>query len=158
MWFPNWPIQHLYRNHSQRNHQILIASQDYRGIPRVKACSRRASNCGIRRDMSLSEAKMLATASQSRSRYPHSGSETIIIQPYNDQESHRDLENLAQWCHQFSPLVSIDFTPFRECIFVDVTGCQKMFSGISQLVTKLLTALYSRHYCCLLYTSDAADE
>ena len=95
--------------------------------------------------MSLSEAKVLAAASQSR--YPHSGSETIIIQPHNDQESHRDLENLAQWCHQFSPLVSIDFTPFRECIFVDVTGCQKMFSGISQLVTKLLTALYSRHYC-----------
>ena len=95
--------------------------------------------------MSLSEAKVLAAASHPR--YPHSESETVIIQPHNDHESHRDLEALAQWCHQFSPLVSIDLTPFRECIFVDVTGCQKMFSGISQLVIKLLTALYRRRYC-----------
>lgn len=105
---------------------VLVRTVASRQI--VMAVSTEARHSGMRPGMTLAQARALDA------RVQHA--------PY---EPHRDaaaLEALGRWMMRFSPVVSI--VPAEEtdpAVFLDVTGCERLFDGLENLVHLVADAL-----------------
>ena len=64
----------------------------------------------------------------------------LHIEPYDSFEDHKALEELAVWCHQFSPLVGLAEEEPVETLLLDVTGIAPLFGGEQALNHQITTA------------------
>ena len=67
------------------------------------------------------------------------------IEPYDSFEDHKTLEELAVWCHQFSPLVGLAEEEPVETLLLDVTGIAPLFGGEQALNRQIETAFLQQH-------------
>jgi protein ImuB len=106
----------------------------------VAACSRAAWQLGVRIGMPLAEATSLAQQDRNSGRKVR-----FHIEPYNTFEDHKALEELAVWCHQFSPLVGLAEEEPLETLLLDVTGIAPLFGGEQALNQQIETAFLQQH-------------
>jgi protein ImuB len=92
------------------------------------AVSDEAHRFGIRIGMTLAQARALCAHVR-----------------HLEHEPHRDavaLEAMARWMMRFSPVVCLPpLTPGPEGIFLDLTGCERTFHGLDNLLRQISTAL-----------------
>jgi protein ImuB len=138
LWFPNWPIQRLIVEKPELKGQWLtLFKQDPRRGQLVAACSLRARQNGIKIGMPLSEAKSLAEKSVQQP--PHSPQTTSATQlqhtnppvflPHDPEADLDILEQMADDCAIFSPIVGLEQVEQPSCIYLDITGLDKLFGS-----------------------------
>ena len=54
------------------------------------------------------------------------------------------LEELAAWCHQFSPSAGVEQAESPECLFLDITGLEHLFGSEASLGERILQAFGDR--------------
>jgi protein ImuB len=90
----------------------------------IVAVSREAYETGIRAGMTLAEARAIC-------------SHVVHL----EHEPHKDavaLEALARWMMRFSPVVAV---ATNGSIFLDLTGCERVFKGLSNLFNQVAAAM-----------------
>ena len=104
----------------------------------VVIASDEARDCGVRPQMTLAQARALCP--------------TLLHAPYTPDRDRRGLESLARWMMRFTPVVSIaqlpstgncQLTTGNDSIFLDVTGCGRVFGGLPNLLEQVHQALRS---------------
>src|SRR5262245_31761334 len=110
IWLPHWPLQEtLARRPEWRQQPVVLYTSGGRGGQTVVARSRRAAARGVRPGMPLAEARALLDGADPPAQY-----ESF------DPPTHRAaLDQLAEWCLRFSPLVGVEEMPLPECLLLD---------------------------------------
>ena len=97
----------------------------------VVAVSEEAAGFGIRRGMTLTQARAL-----------HADVEHAEYEPEKDR---RALEALGRWMMRFSPVVALDVGKTSdvapEALFLDLTGCDRLFGGLENILQRVSNAL-----------------
>jgi protein ImuB len=113
--------------------QPLVIIRTVAGRQLVTAASLAAARFGVRAGLTLTESTALC------SRLKHFDEDP--------QKDARALEALARWMFRFTPRVALPLPGYDEsgpegaCIYLDVTGCDRAFGGISNLVAQVVAAL-----------------
>jgi protein ImuB len=96
--------------------------------------SRSASTFGIRPGMTLTEARALCSK--------------VVAFDHDPLRDARALEALGRWMVRFTPFVSLplpqgETEPDEDghCLYLDITGCARVFGGISNIVGGVIDAL-----------------
>lgn len=64
------------------------------------------------------------------------------------------LQALAEWCRQFSPLVAVEESPRPDCLFLDITGLERIWGSQSALAEKIRAELAQRGWSAHLAIAD----
>jgi len=139
LWLPNWPVQRLIRAKPQLKQQPIILHHNARRGQSVAACSRAAWRLGVRVAMPLSEATALGNQYDGPPRPSNQHNDglrgpsykrtPLHIESHDPFEDHKALEEIAVWCHRFSPLVGLADEDPVETLLLDVTGIAPLFGG-----------------------------
>jgi protein ImuB len=124
----------------QKASLVLVETSASRQL--ITAACERAEQHGIRPGMTLAEARALCAD------LAHADAD-----PARDV---RGLEALARWMIRFSPVVALQ-PP--DAIFLDLTGCERLFGGIKTIVDRIsraLRAMLLTHQIAVAPTSGAA--
>ena len=92
--------------------------------------SEEAAGFGIRRGMTLTQGRAL-----------HADVEHAEYEPEKDR---RTLEALGRWMMRFSPVVALDVGKTSvpcEALFLDLTGCERFFGGLENILQCVSNAL-----------------
>ena len=103
----------------------IIASRQLIVVASAEAAAR-----GIRSGMTLAQARALCAA--------------VDHAPWQPDRDARALHALARWMTRFTPLVSPLLQPGQPplaAIFLDVTGCERVFHGLDNLLQQTAAAL-----------------
>jgi len=104
----------------------------------VMAASPEAQARGICQDMTLAHA--------------HAICPNLIHGEYQPHEDRKGLIRLARWMMRFTPIVALDpsHNPENEqtlpALFLDVTGCEKLYGGLDSLMKKIHQALKAANW------------
>ncbi|MBI2481862.1 MAG: DNA polymerase Y family protein [Planctomycetia bacterium] len=131
LWLPNWPVQRLIRAKPQLKQQPIILHHSARRGQSVVACSRAAWRLGVRVAMPLSEATALGNQ--------------FHIEPHDPFEDRKTFEEIAVWCHHFSPLVGLAEEDPVETLLLDVTGIAPLFGGEQAMNQQIESAFLQQH-------------
>lgn len=98
----------------------------------IVASSAAALEQGIRPGLTLTEARAL---------FPQ-----VISFDHDPLADTRALEGLARWMMRFTPVVSLPLPakerrPDQDCVYLDITGCDRVFRGYDKLVGAVIDAL-----------------
>jgi protein ImuB len=88
---------------------------------RIAALDEQAEALGLRRGMGLADARAM-----------HPSIDVVEADPQADRSL---LENLADWCDRYTPLVALDGD---DGLFLDITGCAHLFGGERRLIDDVL--------------------
>ena len=104
----------------------------------IVACSEAAARFGIRAGLTLTEARALCAR--------------VVAFDHDPLRDARALEALARWMTRFTPFVSLPLLPPLSdasgeggpdecCIYLDLTGCERVFGGLANIVRAVVAAL-----------------
>ncbi|HEX2972384.1 MAG TPA: DNA polymerase Y family protein [Tepidisphaeraceae bacterium] len=121
---------------SGREAVVLIETIGTRQVVRV--ASEEAQAGGVREGMTLAQARALCPE--------------IVQGSFTPGKDLQGLEGLARWMMRFSPVVAISGdaeqdhrTPYLPAVFVDVTGCERVFGGLANLIEQVDQAMRTMH-------------
>ncbi len=157
LWLPNWPVQRLLAARPElcQRAVVLYAQQPRRGEC-VVACCDGAQSRGIRLDMPVSEAMAMADAhpplavkegrdEESAAHLRHAAL-GLYCEPHDPQADRAALEQLAEACDRFSPLVGLDISDEPDCLLLDITGLAPLFGGEESLADQVAHLCRQRGY------------
>jgi protein ImuB len=109
---------------SRTNEPPLVVTRTMANRQLVIAMSSSAAANGVRRDLTLTEARALCPG----------------LMNFEDDPSAdaRALEALARWMMRFTPVVALSQ---ENSIYLDVTGCARVFGGLSNIVRAVIDSL-----------------
>jgi protein ImuB len=155
LWLPNWPVQRLIRAKPQLKQQPIILHHSARRGQSVVACSRAAWRLGVRVAMPLSEATALGNQYDGPPRPSNQHNDglggssykrtPLHIEPHDPFEDRKTLEEVAVWCHRFSPLVGLAEEDPVETLLLDVTGIAPLFGGEQAMNQQIESAFLQQH-------------
>jgi len=130
--------------------KVLLLTVTKAGKEIVIRCCPKAKRLGVSTGMNLSNAKALT--------------ENFHCSVFDPEHEVKMLESLARWAIRFSPVVAKDWHPADtdtektfsisdprfSGLLLDVTGEEKLFSGYSNLISKLSAELASLGFCSRL--------
>jgi protein ImuB len=93
----------------------------------IVAASSEAKAHGIRCGMTLTQSRALYAA--------------VAHADHDPQRDRQALEALARWMMRFSPVVSCVCDEHSDSLFLDITGCQRVFGSTQNIVTRASQAL-----------------
>ena len=131
LWLPNWPVQRLIRAKPELKQQPIILHHSARRGQSVVACSRAAWRLGVRVEMPMSEATALGNQ--------------FHTEPHDPFEDRKTLEEIAVWCHRFSPLVGLAEENPVETLLLDVTGIAPLFGGEQAMNQQIESTFLQQH-------------
>lgn len=67
------------------------------------------------------------------------------IEPHDSFEDHKALEEVATWCHRFSPLVGLAEEDPVETLLFDVTGIAPLFDGEQAMSQQIENTFLQQH-------------
>ena len=102
--------------------------EQQRGL-KVVACSASASEKGILPGMPVAEATALAV---------------VHLEPSDLRADRAALEQLAQWCEQFGPIVGLEEAERPESLFLDATALAPLFGSEQALIEQVARAFTRR--------------
>jgi protein ImuB len=118
--FLNWPIDSLAREFPGREGPWAIVATAANQRP-IVAANLAAAARGVERGMTLTQAQAICS--------------TLAHREYDPVRDAKALTALARWMMRFSPLVCPTFDD--HSIFLDVTGCQRVFGGLDQILRQV---------------------
>jgi protein ImuB len=137
---PHWPIARHYRRRFDWRADPAAVVADVGQARRIVDTSPRAARDGVRRGMGLAEARALSP-----------GLRCTEHDPAGDR---RALESLGRWMTRFTPVVAAGWDPSgrtdedggagTHVLFLDITGCGRLFGGTGNIVARVAAAL--RHF------------
>jgi len=107
---------------SLRGKPVVLVS-DLRNRREITALSGEAEKFGIRRGMTLAQARALCAH--------------VISIDHDFARDQKSLEALGYWLVRFTPTVMVD----SGAIFLDLTGCERLFGGLANLVQQIQSSL-----------------
>ena len=125
-----------------RRRPLVLHIRDGSRSERVVLASPAAWQCGVRPDMPVAEAETLVQH-HSRGKSQQTALSLLPHDPASDRET---LENLANWCEQFSPLVGLEDAAEPTSLLLDITGLALLFGPEQQLLAKIAQQLRERGY------------
>jgi protein ImuB len=152
IWLPNWPLQRLLDNKPELTGRPVILTQPARRGLCVAACSREAQRAGARIGMPAVEARTIVELTF---RSSHEESIEPVLLPHDPFEDRRQLEALAQWCHQFSPTVGVEASESPETLLLDATNLAPFYGSESSLVAQAAAGLKRRGFTGRLALADS---
>jgi nucleotidyltransferase/DNA polymerase involved in DNA repair len=84
---------------------------------------------GIRRGMTLTQARALCA--------------DVEHAEHDPARDRRALEALGRWLMRFTPTVALDSSQSADGIFLDITGCERLFGSVENIVRQVIDALAS---------------
>lgn len=119
------PYRHdAFRSGASAGAVLLVASE--RGQQWVACVCACAEARGVRAGMSLAHARALLEGTP------------VGERPFTPSDDAQRLERLARWAQRFSPVVAVDEP---DGLLLDVAGCEQLFGGDEEVVTRVDTAL-----------------
>jgi protein ImuB len=114
LWFPHLPTDRIKREDPQRDHsdQHLVVVDKIANVLRLVAVDQKAGKAGLYKSMTLADA---------RAQF-----EKLDIAFASPRQDRALLENIADWCDRYTPLVAFD-NP--DGLVLDITGCVHLFGG-----------------------------
>src|SRR6185295_18809992 len=91
----------------------------------------------VRPGMPLAEALALAgwvAQSQRTGAAPDRNLQTLHVEAHDPLADRLALEQLAQWCQRFSPIVGLEDAQSPDSLLLDVTSLAHLFGGEESLV------------------------
>jgi protein ImuB len=149
---PSWPVQRLVvAQPALKGRAIILYGRAPRRGHCVVACSQAAYRLGVRRGMPLAEASTFDAQAH--------------LAPHDASADAATLTALAQWCEQFSPLVSLDHQAADSTdnastfgasayLMLDATGLAAHFGGEEALARQIAHAFTQRGYCVRVAMAD----
>jgi protein ImuB len=129
LWFKQLLTDQLtIANPSLNEAPLVIAIKD-RGRQSVKTCNNFALKQGIKRGMSVADAKALVP--------------DVVVEDNVEGTEQLLLKDLGEWCIRFSPIVAIDEP---DGLLMDITGCCHLWQGEAPYLRELLTRLKKKGY------------
>jgi protein ImuB len=119
----NWPIDRLRRRIRRSPHEPLVLVQTLAGRQIVVAVSSDARARGVWAGMTLVEARAMHAE--------------LIHADHDAAGDVRGLTALAKWMQRFTPVVCLpeDLAEgHADYLFLDLSGCERLFGGLSHLV------------------------
>jgi protein ImuB len=110
LWFARLPTDRLLRK--SRFSAPLIISHRVNNALYVYALEARAQKLGLYKGQPLANARAMV--------------QPLEILPADERTDAQLLENIADWCDRFTPLVSLDAP---DGLFLDITGASHLFGG-----------------------------
>src|SRR5882724_9013281 len=118
LWLPRLPTDRLIRraapesNGSAPFKAPLVVSGKIGNALHVHALEARAARLGLYKGQPLANARAMV--------------QPLCIMPADEKADAAMLENIADWCDRFTPLVTLDAP---DGLFLDVTGATHLFGG-----------------------------
>src|SRR6478736_5567628 len=128
VWLRRLSTDRIERRSSERV-EIFVVVASINGAQRITALTDGAARLGLKTGMGLADA---------RARYPK-----LPVVEADLEADQRLLENIADWCDRYTPLVGLD-PP--DGLFLDVTGCAHLFGGETALAEDLVQRLKAQGY------------
>jgi protein ImuB len=152
IWLPNWPVQRLLDNKPELVGRPVILTQPSRRGLCVAACSRQAQRAGMHIGMPAVEARTIVELAFRSSR--EESIEPVLL-PHDPFEDCRQLEDLAQWCHRFSPTVGVEPSESPETLLLDATNLAPFYGSESSLVANVAAGLKHRRFVGRIALADS---
>ena len=151
VYLPDWPIQRRMVAASEGLALVLTAHDPRRGL-RVVACSPSACQQGVRIGMPLAEATSLARKPvfNRGTSPPH----PLTFERHDSQADCAALEELAEWCEQFSPLVGLEASEQPSSLLLEVTGLAALFGDEEALAQRVVTSFQQWGYSVRVAIAD----
>jgi nucleotidyltransferase/DNA polymerase involved in DNA repair len=86
-----------------------------------------AAQRGIRRGMTLTQARALCA--------------DVEHAEHDPPRDRRALEALGRWLTRFTPTVALDTSESADGIFLDITGCERLFGSVENIAHQVMDAL-----------------
>ena len=128
---PQWSITRCCRRHPEYHNSATVIIRTAAQRRQVVEASERAKKMGVRAGMSVAEARALC------------GKLNCVEQDL--MADHRALSALGRWLMRFTPDVANGWDGADEnaptALFLDLTGCERLFGGIDPIVHQAKQAL-----------------
>jgi len=115
----------------------VVVVEEQRGATVVVHANRQAVGLGVRRGMTLAEAGALGPK--------------LAVRRHDAAADRGTLESLAEWASCLSPIVHIEDA---HSLFVDVTGCQRLFRGEMNLIRRAVDGLREQGFSAWAALAD----
>ena len=112
LWLPRLPTDRLIRKNGAPYKTPLIVSGKIGNALHVHALETKAARLGLYKGQPLANARAMV--------------QPLCIVPAAERADAALLENIADWCDRFTPLVSLDAP---DGLFLDITGAAHLFGG-----------------------------
>jgi protein ImuB len=169
IYFPDWCVQHrLASRPSDDSRPLLVVSAAGGRGRRVVACCARATDDGVRRGVSLAEAKAIVSGPPSGGDGAGGESNVGLDVVLADEESdRRALAGEARRAWRFTPLVSLppstasarsvveDARSRPDTVLANITGCGHLFGGESGLALEMQSECLERGYRVRVSVADS---
>ncbi|HEY0981331.1 DNA polymerase Y family protein [Schlesneria sp.] len=127
---------------------VILFDEGRRGY-QVVVCSPEALQWGVRVGMPIGEVRsLLPGASHQNSGAPHlnrrkatsaSSAESALLQRVDHAADRLKLQELARYCHRYSPLVGLEETATPESLWLEISGSEVLFGGEQKLAETVQT-------------------
>jgi protein ImuB len=124
LWWPRLPTDRLIRKNGARFEAPLVISQKANNALQVYALEARAQKLGLYRGQPLANARAMV--------------ERLVIMGCDEKADAALLEDIADWCDRFTPLVSLD-SP--DGLFLDITGAAHLFGGETKMLATVIGSI-----------------
>ncbi|HKU64774.1 MAG TPA: DNA polymerase Y family protein [Rhizomicrobium sp.] len=121
LWFPRLPADRFIRKNGGPFEAPLAVSLKTGNALQVHALEKRASRLGLCKGQPLANARAMV--------------QPLKVVPADERADAALLENIADWCDRFTPLVSLDAP---DGLFLDITGAAHLFGGEAVLLTMVI--------------------
>ena len=139
---PDWPLERIRIERPELKGKPIVLDETHRGSRRVRACSAEAEDLGVTVGMPSAEAAALA------------GFATTCLEAYDPSGDREALEELAEWCGRFSPLVGLDHSPAPDSLILDITGLAHLFGGEGPLAERVVHEFAQRRLVVRVAIAD----
>ena len=142
MWLPRLPTDRLKRrakgtheisavstpDAARRDAPLVVAGRASNALF-VYALNRSAQQLGLYRGQPLANARAMI--------------ETLTVIPADEKADQALLENIADWCDRFTPLVAVN-PP--DGLFLDITGAAHLFGGEAQMIKHVMEKIAAQGF------------
>lgn len=124
MWLPRLPTDRLARKSVTPCDAPLVVSQKTGNALQVHALNAAAQRLGLHQGQPLANARAMV--------------QPLAIIAADEKADAALLEDIADWCDRFTPLVSLD-SPYG--LYLDITGAAHLFGGEEAMLTTVTQAI-----------------
>lgn len=129
LWLPRLPTDRLTRKRGTPSDAPLVISGKANNALHVHALEARAERLGLHRGQPLANARAMV--------------QPLTVVPADEKADAALLENIADWCDRFTPLVTVDAP---DGLYLDITGAAHLFGGDQAMLKDVLAKLSAQGF------------
>jgi protein ImuB len=134
--FPRWSAECARRTANRQgvgSAAVVLVVRESHGTRTVHDCCMCAASLGVRRGMSLVQARAICSGAR-------------LERPYMPQRDAAMLRACAVWCQRFSPITLIEPSDGMPVVLIDITGCERIHPSEPLLEQQVRRAMNARGF------------